>query len=149
MEKNDACAATWNEAPTIWPKVLPGNVEKSWETGSDRGLQRLVQRFGNRAHLLGIAIYDGNGKAVAVTPQLASILMTMPPQVKQAIAAGRLEDSFTRIGDGPVHIFAVPLHRQDEIVGGLAVVHDTPATSATKTSALGARPSWEFWSRFS
>jgi len=104
---------------------VAGNVEKSWEGGSDRALQRLVQRFGNRAHLLGIAIYDRAGKEVAVTPQLASSLATMPPQVKQAIAAGRLEDSFTRIGDGPVHISALPLHRQDEIVGGLAVVYDT------------------------
>jgi trehalose 6-phosphate synthase len=104
---------------------VASNVEKSWDAGPDRGLQRLVQRFGNRAHLLGIAIYDRAGKEVAVTPQLASILATMPPPVKQAIAAGRLEDSFTRMGDGPVHISALPLHRQDDIVGGLAVVHDT------------------------
>ena len=37
---------------------LADNVERSWELGSDRGLQRLVQRFGNREHLAGVAVYD-------------------------------------------------------------------------------------------
>jgi hypothetical protein len=30
---------------------VAGNVEKSWEAGSERGLQRWVQRFGNRLRL--------------------------------------------------------------------------------------------------
>jgi hypothetical protein len=30
----------------VLSESLAGNVEKSWETGSERGLQRLVQRFG-------------------------------------------------------------------------------------------------------
>jgi trehalose-6-phosphate synthase len=103
---------------------VAGNVEKSWEGGSEHGLQRLVQHFGNREHLLGIAIYDRQGKVVAVTPQLADVLATMPPAVKQTIADGHEQNSFMRIGDDPVHICALPLHRQDEIAGGLAVVHD-------------------------
>ncbi len=53
---------------------LVGNVERSWDTGSDNRssdivpdkvpnneLQRLVQRFGNREHLLGVVIYDRQG----------------------------------------------------------------------------------------
>src|ERR1700694_5546473 len=45
---------------------LVGNVERSsWNTGSGKvpntELQRLVQRFGNREHMLGIVIYDRQG----------------------------------------------------------------------------------------
>ena len=53
---------------------VAGNVEKSWENGSERGLQRLVQRFGNREHLLGVAVYDREGKVVAITSGLGEVL---------------------------------------------------------------------------
>src|SRR5882762_5828944 len=74
---------------------LVGNVERSsWNTGSGRDrvpnneLQRLVQRFGNREHMLGVVIYDRHGTLVAATPELAKTLTTTPPQVTQAITQG-------------------------------------------------------------
>lgn len=105
---------------------VAGNVEKSWDSGSERGLQRLVQRFANREHLLGVAVYDRQGKPVAITPELGQVLTAVPSGVTQAIAERHEESSFARLGkdNDPVHIFALPLRRQDEVVGGLAVVHD-------------------------
>jgi len=103
---------------------VAGNVEKSWESGSERGLQRLVQRFGNREHLVGVAVYDRQGKVVAITTELGEVLPAMPQDVTRAMAEGHGESSFVRVGNDPVHIFALPLQRQDEVVGGLAVVHE-------------------------
>lgn len=103
---------------------VAGNVERVWDGRSNRGLQRLVQRFGNREHLLGVAVYDRRGSVVAITSELGKVLTTIPPDVKQAMETGHGEGSFVRLGDDRVHIFAVPVHRQDEIAGGLAVVHD-------------------------
>jgi trehalose 6-phosphate synthase len=116
---------------------LVGNVERSWNTGADNTgsgivpntvpnneLQRLVQRFGNREHLLGVAIYDRQGVLVNVTPELVKLLSGSPPPVTQAIMQGHEESSFVRLGSVPVHILALPIRRQDEVVGGLAVVHD-------------------------
>src|SRR6202045_1165937 len=108
----------------VLAESVAGNVEKSWEAGSERGLQRLVQRFGNREHLLGVAVYDRQGRQVAITTELGQVLKAMPPEVARAIADRHGESSFFRMGKNPVHIFALPLHRQDEIIGGLAVVHD-------------------------
>src|SRR3984957_5098484 len=48
----------------------------------------------------------------------------MPPEVTRAIADRHGENSFVRLGKTPIHIFALPVHRQDDIIGGLAVVHD-------------------------
>jgi trehalose-6-phosphate synthase len=103
---------------------MAGNVERSWENGSERGLQKLVQRFSNREHLVGVAVYDREGKVVAITTELSSLLTAPPFVVTQAMTDGRGEGSFIRIGNDTVNIFALPLHRQDEVVGGLAVVHD-------------------------
>ena len=68
---------------------LVGNVERSsWSTSSGKvpntELQRLVQRFGNREHMLGVVIYDRQGTLVAATPELAKMLTVTPPQVAQA-----------------------------------------------------------------
>ena len=128
---------------------LVGNVERSWNAGSDNTgsgivpnktpntvpstvpnlvpndeLQRLVQRFGNREHLLGVGIYNRQGVLVNVTPELAVLLTGSPPPVMQAITQGREDSSFVRLGSVPVHILVLPIRRQDEVVGGLAVVHD-------------------------
>ena len=108
---------------------LVGNVERSsWNTGSGKvpnnELQRLVQRFGNREHMLGVVIYDREGKLVAATPELAKTLAVSPPPVAQAITDGHEESSFVRLGKVPVHILVLPIRRQDEVLGGLAVVHD-------------------------
>ena len=124
---------------------LVGNVERSWNAGLDNTgsgivpnitpntvpstvpnneLQRLVQRFGNREHLLGVGIYNRQGVLVNVTPELAVLLTGSPPPIMQAITQGREESSFVRLGSVPVHILGLPIRRQDEVVGGLAVVHD-------------------------
>src|ERR1700716_721120 len=108
---------------------LVGNVERSsWNTSSGKvpntELQRLVQRFGNREHMLGVVIYDRQGALVAATPELAKTLTITPPPVTQAITQGYGESSFVRLGSVPIHILALPIRRQDEVLGGLAVVHD-------------------------
>jgi trehalose 6-phosphate synthase len=112
---------------------LVGNVEQSWDTGADKErsdivpndeLQRLVQRFGNREHLMGVVIYDQQGALVATTPELAKTLTVSPPVVTEAITQNHGDSAFLRLGSVPVHILALPIRRKDEVVGGLAVVHD-------------------------
>ncbi len=118
---------------------LVGNVEQAWTADSKKvnsdgapanvpsnELQQLVQRFGNREHMLGVAIYDRQGGLVAVTPELERTLTVRPPSVAQAVAQDREEGSFVRLGSMPVHILALPIRRpnEDEVLGGLAVVHD-------------------------
>jgi alpha,alpha-trehalose-phosphate synthase [UDP-forming] len=117
---------------------VASNVEKSWEGGSARGLQRLVQRFANREHLLGVAVYDRQGKVVAITTQLGEVLPAPPPEATQAMVQGHEESAFARLSNNPVHIFALPLHRQDEIIGGLAVVHDASYIRAQSLSTWRA-----------
>jgi trehalose-6-phosphate synthase len=103
---------------------LAGNVERSWEVGSDKELQKIVQRFGKREHMLGVAVYDKQGKLVAVTPELTKPLTETPSSLIEALAEDQNKGVFVRLGTEPVHIFAVPLHRKDQLVGGLLIVHD-------------------------
>src|SRR5580692_5869177 len=49
---------------------LQETVERLQGDGSLADLQRLVERFGNREHLAGIAIYDRNAGSIAMTRNL-------------------------------------------------------------------------------
>jgi trehalose-6-phosphate synthase len=103
---------------------LVGNVERAWNNGSPKDLQKVLVRFGNREHLLGVAVYNRQGGLVAITPALAKTLTVSPPTISQSINDSRERAAYDRLGDLPIHILAVPVRRQDEIVGGLAIVHD-------------------------
>jgi alpha,alpha-trehalose-phosphate synthase [UDP-forming] len=111
---------------------LAGNVEHDLEKGSTRALQRTVERFGNREHLVGIAVYDPQEKPILATPDLATILTAAPPIVSQALHENKGIGAFQRVGTAHLHIYVVPLHRpdQDDVIGGLAIVHDTGYISA-------------------
>jgi trehalose-6-phosphate synthase len=103
---------------------LAGNVERDLEKGSAQDLQRIVQHFGNREHLAGLAIYGRQGNLLAVTPQLSPILATVPPVMSQALRENHGTGEFQRIGATSFHIYALPLHQGDEVIGGLVIVHD-------------------------
>ena len=105
---------------------LSGNAERSLEQGPPRELHHLVGRFANREHLIGIAVYDLHGNRIAVTPALTDILSSEPTSMAEAMRDNRGGGQFTRAGAASVHIYALPLHnREDQIEGGLAIVHDT------------------------
>src|ERR1700692_2580084 len=103
---------------------LVGNVERSWNNGSQKDLQKVLLRFGNRENLLGVAVYNRQGAVVAISPALAKTLTVSPPSVAKAINDDHEESAYDRLGDLPIHILAIPIRRQDDVVGGLAIVHD-------------------------
>ena len=103
---------------------LAGNVERDLEIDSAQDLQRIVEHFGNREHLSGLAIYGRQGDLLAVTPELKSTLATVPSVMSLALRENHGAGEFQRVGDASLHIYALPLHQRDEVIGGLAIVHD-------------------------
>ncbi|HEX8814834.1 MAG TPA: trehalose-6-phosphate synthase [Terriglobales bacterium] len=109
----------------VLAESLAGNVETRLDRGSTHELQRIVERFSNREHLDGVAIYDKAGSAVAVTPGLTPALGNLGAIAEQAVASNAASSQFTRLGAMRMHIYALPLHQHDEVVGALAIVHDS------------------------
>ena len=112
---------------------LAGYIEPYLEKQSPRQLQRIVDRFGNRERLEGMAIYDKEGTLLAATPGMPDRLGKQPPLVTQAIATNQGSGQFTRLGTASVHIYAYPLRQNDEAVGGLVIVHDASYINAQST----------------
>jgi trehalose-6-phosphate synthase/uncharacterized membrane protein affecting hemolysin expression len=103
---------------------LAVSVERALEKDPAQDLQHFVQHVGNREHLLGLAIYGRQSDLLAVTAELASTLGMVRPVVSQALHENREAGGFQRTGDASLHIYALPLHQRDEVIGSLAIVHD-------------------------
>jgi trehalose 6-phosphate synthase len=103
---------------------LAGNVETGLEKDSLQDLQRIVEHYGNRDHLSGLAIYGWQGDLLAVTPELKSTLATVPSVMSEALRENHGAGAFQRLGGASLHIYALPLHQHDEVIGGLAIVQD-------------------------
>src|SRR4030081_3349185 len=79
---------------------LARNVERGLDRDSVQALQRTEQRFGNREHLLGLAVYDRQGCLIAISKDLAPLMPTAPPVMSQALNENHGADVFQRLGTG-------------------------------------------------
>jgi len=109
---------------------LADKVEPYLKKGSRKDLPLIVDRFGNREHLTGVAIYDSQGQSIAITSGLAPRLTGEPAVVRQAASNGQGAGEYIRLGEASVYIYAVPLHQNEGVVGALAIVHDASYINA-------------------
>ncbi len=129
----------------ILGESLQESVEPLLERSPERNLQRLVERFGKREHLKGVAVYDSAGAALAITSGLAAVFRLRPTVASRAaqedtgvgeflraeqISASNQEEAI------PIHIYALPLHSNGEMAGTLAVFHDTSYIDAQVSRTL-------------
>jgi alpha,alpha-trehalose-phosphate synthase [UDP-forming] len=104
---------------------LAKNVERDLARDTPQALQRTVQQFANREHLAGLAVYNPQGHPIAITANLQPLMASAPEVVSQALKENDGKGAFLKIGSASIHVWAVPLHRGDEAVGVLAIVHDS------------------------
>lgn len=109
---------------------LRETLESQLARDSRPELQRIVERFTNREHLTGIAVYDERGVRVAMGPALAQWFPTEPDILRAAIASDQAQGHFVRFGDTSMHIYALPLHRERRTAGGFIIVHDAAYINA-------------------
>jgi hypothetical protein len=104
---------------------LARNVERDLERDAQHSLQHTVQQYANRDHLAGLAVYDPQGHPLAVTTSIQPLMATAPATVLQSIRENHDASAFVRMGSASIHIYALPLHRGDNLIGTLAIVHDS------------------------
>jgi len=98
--------------------------------GSHKELQLVIDRFGARERLSGIAVYDAKGESLAMTPGLQTRFPAEPEQAVQAAQSGQSTGQFMHLGEASVYVSATPLHLNDAVVGGVAIVHDASYINA-------------------
>lgn len=107
----------------ILAESLQELVEPALGQRSHYELRRIVERFGNRERLAGVAIYDLDGKLIAESPRLSERLDPPVPPL-QNIKADQASGKFVNLAGIPMHAYYVPLHNNGQVVGALAVFQD-------------------------
>ncbi|MDP3296983.1 MAG: trehalose-6-phosphate synthase [Thermodesulfovibrionia bacterium] len=100
------------------------SVKPLIESNSLDKLNRLVERFGNRERLEGVAIYDSQGNILASTPNLALKISKPLPQIISSITENRPIHSFLNIAGKEISLYTLPLSQENEVMGALVLFHD-------------------------
>jgi alpha,alpha-trehalose-phosphate synthase [UDP-forming] len=98
-------------------------VTQMLRNGSGPELQALTDRFQNDASLVGLAIYNARGDAVAITSSLAPHLSRTPAAVRSAIKSERSRGEFQSTG-ARVYTFALPIAADGRTLGAIAVLRN-------------------------
>ena len=106
-------------------ETLQESVEAVPGRATDKNLQRMVARIGQREHLLGVAIYNRAGKVLAITPDHPQYFEERPNTAARSDKLGAGAADFLSVAGLPLYVYALPLHRDTEQTGTLLVIFDT------------------------
>jgi len=103
---------------------LKETIEPLLEKGHPERLQKIVEKFGNRERLAGVAVYDVKDKLIAATPPLSAHLSATPTFVTKAMNSDLEGGHFSNLGGKEMYLYALPLHREEGVAGALVIIHD-------------------------
>jgi trehalose 6-phosphate synthase len=103
---------------------LKETIEPLLEKERPERLQKIVEKFGNRERLAGVAVYDVKDKLIAATPPLAAHLSVTPAFVTNAMNSDLESGHFFYMGGKEMYLYALPLHREEGVAGALVIIHD-------------------------
>jgi len=108
----------------ILSESLQEIVEPALEKGSREQLRHIVERFGNREQLAGVAVYDNHGVLLAESSNLQNRFVPPPVPLAQVTANNNGLSQFINVGSEPMHVYYMPLHDKTSLTGVLAIFHD-------------------------
>jgi len=119
--------------------VFAENIQEgldSFGRPNDKNLSRIVERYRERENLLGVVVYDSSGHAVALTPGLSDVFATRPKVAQEAEERDSGMGQYLTVDGLSRHIYAVPLERDQHVIGSLAVVYDASFIDARVSHTL-------------
>jgi trehalose 6-phosphate synthase len=104
---------------------LAGNVQPNLDTRSSKKLQQIVERFSNREHLAGIAVFDEKLQLLAQSAGLSDRMQGRPAVIMQAMTSKQRQSAFVNANGQSLYVYVVPLNPEAyENSGVLVIVHD-------------------------
>jgi trehalose-6-phosphate synthase/uncharacterized membrane protein affecting hemolysin expression len=106
-----------------------------------RRLQQIVERFGNRERLAGVAVYDAQGQLLAVSSRLAQQLAQDPPTARKIAGQEHEGGDFLQLGPTTMQVYVMPLSGDSGVTGRLVIFHDASYIEA-ESAAIWRKAVW-------
>jgi trehalose-6-phosphate synthase len=103
---------------------LKETIEPLLEKGRPERLQKIVEKFGNRERLAGVAVYNVKDVLIAATPPLSAHLSATPKFVTNAMNSDIEGGAFSRLGGREMYLYTLPLHREEGVAGALVIIQN-------------------------
>jgi alpha,alpha-trehalose-phosphate synthase [UDP-forming] len=113
-----------NARAAILGESLQESIKEYVATNAQTKLKRVVERFGNRPRLVGIAVFDSLGIGLATSPLLQPLFQSTPAQVWEAITRNESVGGIEVFNGKNAHLYAIPLEVDERVVGSLLLYHD-------------------------
>jgi trehalose 6-phosphate synthase len=105
-------------------ETLKETIEPMLEKGRPERFQKIVEKFGNRERLAGLAVFDVKDNLLAATPTLSTHLSAIPEFVTDAMNSDLEGGHFFPVGGKEMYLYVLPLHREGGVGGALVIIHD-------------------------
>ena len=84
-------------------------------------LRNLINRFADREHLIGLAVYDSRGNAAATSTGFSQRILENTPIIGAVLDSDKPQGVFTEVDNERVYIFVEPLRADGRVVGAFLV----------------------------
>ena len=124
-QEKERMAVDLERRASILGESLKESIEPLVGKRQTSSVQKIVDKFGNRERLAGLAVYDAQGKLSAVTAQLTPHLKTPPSLVENVMNAGLEEGKFLSLAERDMYLYALPLYHEENLAGAMLMVYET------------------------
>ncbi|MFA6526629.1 MAG: trehalose-6-phosphate synthase [Candidatus Buchananbacteria bacterium] len=100
---------------------LKESIRPSYISNATSTMQSVLDKFAGREFLLGLAVYDADGKLAASSADLPPALADNAAIPEISISSDTTDNDFLSVNGGKVFFFVSPLHQDEKVIGALAV----------------------------
>jgi trehalose 6-phosphate synthase len=124
QNERDTLIQELNVRASILGEGLQEPMKEYIQSNSMTKLKRVVERFGNQARLVGIAVYDSQGVGLASSPALQSTFLATPTKVWESITRDESIKGIEQMNGRAAHFYVIPLDLDSRVIGALLLYHD-------------------------
>lgn len=122
--EKERLASEMERSAIILAESLRESIMPLIQSDSLPRLNSLVEKFGNRKRLKGIAVFDTEGHILASTPGLKKDIPQPFPQAVHSVTESRPLDDFMEINNKRTFVYTLPLQTEESPIGALAILND-------------------------
>lgn len=122
--ERDSLVQELNVRANVLGESLQESIKEYILANATDKLKNLVDRFGNREKLTGIAVFDSLGVCIMSSSEFQSLFPSTPEKVLKSLAFNKTSADIEEIDGKATHLYTIPIEDDTRILGALLLYHN-------------------------